>query len=425
MNAATSHSTAEMWRYRGVRPLLAFSVLTSMAYLMQVTVLGAFVYQISTAHRELNLGLLGLAEFLPAALLVLVTGPVADRYDRRRVVQLAVAGEIVVAAALLAYVHAGHTAVAPILGIVFAFGIARAFMSPASRSMPAMIVPPEGLSALIPMYSMTWQLSFIIGPAVGGLLYDVGASTALAVVVAVIGLGLLVTLFMVPVPPRAEATSAGNSLRSALEGLVVVREHPLLLGAIALDLFAVLFGGAVALVPAVADQRLGVGGTGQGFLRAASGIGAALTALFLMVRPVRRQVGRKLLVSVAIFGVATIVFGMTHSYAVAFIAMFVVGASDLVSVFVRSTLVPLATPDHVRGRVTAVEAVFIGASNELGAFESGVAGSALGVGPSIVAGGLATLAIVGIWWAKFTALRDVDRFTDVVVHGAGPEPAQG
>jgi hypothetical protein len=221
-----------------------------------------------------------------------------------------------------------------------------------------------------------------------------------------------------PVGLEEAAVDAGEApqarLREAFEGLRIVRRQPILFGAISLDLFAVLFGGALALLPAIAEDRLGVGAVGLGWLRAAGGIGAALVTIALARRPLGRAVGRRLLVAVAAFGVFTVVLGVTRSFAVAFVAMAVLSGADAISVFIRATLVPLATPEAARGRVLAVENVFIGASNELGAFESGVAGQALGTAPAIVLGGLATLTIAGAWWLFFPGLRDVDRFEDAV-----------
>jgi hypothetical protein len=190
-----------------------------------------------------------------------------------------------------------------------------------------------------------------------------------------------------------------------------------LLGAIALDLFAVLFGGAVALLPAIAEDRLHVGNVGYGWLRAAPGVGAIAVSALLAVRPLRRRIGRRLLAVVAVFGAGTIVLGLTHDYVIAFVALVVLSGADAVSVFIRATIVPLATPDHMRGRVSAVENVFIGASNEVGAFESGVASTLIGVGPAVVLGGVATSVIVGLWWVLFPALRDIDSFDDIATDG--------
>jgi predicted MFS family arabinose efflux permease len=269
---------------------------------------------------------------------------------------------------------------------------------------------------MIALYSGTWQFGLIVGPAASGFLYDidplvpylVSAVCFAAAAVAVTTIALRREQARTPADERP-------TLHHALEGLRFIRGQPVLLGAIALDMFAVLFGGAVALLPAIAEDRLGVGNVGYGWLRAAPGIGAVIVTAVLAARPVSRRVGRTLLVAVAVFGVATIVLGLTRSYVVAFSALLVLAGADAVSVFIRATLVPLATPDPMRGRVMAVENVFIGASNELGAFESGVAGSVLGVAPAVTLGGVLTLGVVGAWWKLFPALREIDRFEDVAV----------
>jgi MFS family permease len=412
---------------RRVVLLLATTFFSSSAALAGVTALGKLVYDIT--HRDLFLGFLGLAEFMPALLLVLVTGSVADRYDRRRVTAIAAVSEGVVALALAAYAGSHPTAVAPIFGLVVLFGIARAFVAPASRSLPADIVPATRLPWLIARYSATWQASIIVGPVLGGTLYAidpmwpfVAMSVLLALAAAcVVAIEMEPTLIIdeplveaavEPAVGHAAETEDKPSLREALEGLRFIRHHPLLLGAISLDLFAVLFGGAVALLPAIAEERLGAGAVGLGWLRAAGGIGAAIITLGLAVRPVQRHVGRVLLVAVALFGVFTILLGVTHSYVVAFVALALLSGADSISVFVRATLVPLVTPQDKRGRVLAVENVFIGASNELGAFESGVAGELLGSGGAVILGGAATLAVALTWFLAFPALRDVDRFPD-------------
>jgi predicted MFS family arabinose efflux permease len=212
------------------------------------------------------------------------------------------------------------------------------------------------------------------------------------------------------------------TLHHAMEGLRFIRARPVLFGAIALDLFAVLFGGAVALLPAIAEDRLHVGNVGYGWLRAAPGLGAIGMAVLLAIRPLRRHIGRRLLTVVAVFGAGTVVLGLTHRYWVAFLALVVLSAADAVSVFIRTTIVPLATPDHMRGRVSAVENVFVGASNEVGSFESGVASALIGVGPAVVLGGAMTMGIVGVWSVVFPDLRDVDRFDDVAVEDHRPPP---
>jgi MFS family permease len=415
---------------RSVAALLVSVFCASTAAMAGVTALGKQLYDLTDS--ELDLGFLGLAEFAPAALLVLVTGAVADRFDRRRVAALAALGEAAAALALAAYAASDGTSAAPIFGLVLLFGVARAFIAPASRAMPADIVTAERLPWLVARHSGTWQLAIIVGPVLGGVLYAVDPALpylAMAVLLVVAAASALV----IEVAPRPAAVAtpkeAKAGVHDALEGLRFIRQQPVLLGAIALDLFAVLFGGAVALLPAIAEDRLGVGAVGLGWLRAAGGIGAAVVTAVLAIRPLSHRVGRTLLTVVATFGVFTIVLGVTRSYAVAFVALAVLSGADAVSVFIRATLVPLATPPEMRGRVLAVENVFIGASNELGAFESGVAGHVLGAPGAIVLGGAATVMIAGTWWRLFPALRDLDRFPSVVSDPlpghAGPPAGSG
>ena len=415
-----------------IAALLASMFCATTAAMAGVTALGKQVYDLT--GREFDLGLLGLAEFAPAALLVLVTGSVADRFDRRRVASIAAIGEAVAGAGLAWYAHTRPTSAGPIFMMVFGFGVARAFVAPASRSLPADIVPPEHLPWLIPRHSAMWQAAIVAGPVLGGFLYAVDVSlpyvamTVLLVVTAVLFFFIEVlpghehSVSEVATTPVAEAgvepmmghaaaaPKAKAGLHEALEGLRFIRGHPLLLGAISLDLFAVLFGGAVALLPAIAEDRLGVGAVGLGWLRAAGGIGAAAVTVVLAVRPLNHRIGRILLVVVAMFGAWTIVLGVTRRFVVAFVAMAVLSGADAVSVFIRATLVPLVTPQDKRGRVLAVENVFIGASNELGAFESGVAGQLLGASGAIVLGGGLTMGVAAAWWLLFPPLREVDRF---------------
>lgn len=254
-----------------------------------------------------------------------------------------------------------------------------------------------------------------------GLLYSIDPWVAYLAASILIATGM-VAILRVNVPRNITATTERPTFRHAIEGLVFIRRTPILLAAISLDLFAVLFGGAIALLPVIAEERLGVGDVAYGWLRAAVGIGAAAMALFLAWRPVQRSVGHKLFVVVATFGVMTVVLGLTRNYVVAFIAIVVMSAADMVSVFIRSSIVPLVTPDEKRGRVLAVENVFIGASNELGAFESGVASQALGTAGAVVGGGVATVGIAGLWWVLFPALRHVDRFSDLEDRAEKPSP---
>jgi MFS-type transporter involved in bile tolerance (Atg22 family) len=277
-----------------------------------------------------------------------------------------------------------------------------------------MIAPDGGLTRVIAFYSATFTGAAIIGPAISGFLYAVDPALAYGVAAILILCGMAsLSLVTLPAVVTTQEKSARPTLRDAVQGLVFIRRTPVLLAAISLDLFAVLFGGAVALLPVIAEEQLQVGDIAYGWLRAAGGLGAAVMAVFLAFRPVRRHVGRTLLWVVAIFGVATIVLGTTRSYWIAFFALMIAFGADMVSVFIRNSLVPLVTPDDKRGRVSAVENVFIGASNELGAFESGAVSSLAGAQATVVGGGVATVAIAGIWWWAFPSLRNVDRFEDL------------
>ena len=412
-NAATS--TRALLRVTPVRNLLGSSVLTSAGVMLQATVLGKQVYDIT--GRELDIGLLGLAEFLPAALLVLVTGTVADRFNRKVIGALAIGGEAACSVALMLYAMSKPTAVWPLFLIAVLFGVARAFAAPSIRSIPPMVAPEGALPRTIALYSATWTSAAIIGPALGGFLYAADPAVAYGVSAVMVGMGMMFLIAIRFVNPALNRDpndeSKKVSLHTALEGLRFIRRTPILLAAISLDLFAVLFGGAVALLPAIAEDRLGVGDVAYGWLRAAPGIGAAVMALVLASRPVTRRVGSNLLLVVGIFGGATIVLGVTTSYVVAFVSLVLLAGADMVSVYIRGTLVPLVTPDDKRGRVMAVENVFIGASNELGAFESGVAAQAFGTQTAVVGGGVATVGIVALYSIFFPTLRRVDRFEDL------------
>jgi MFS family permease len=398
----------------GVTALLGCVSLSTLGILGMTTVLGKLVFDITGS--ELDLGLLGLAEFGPTALLSPLTGTMADRFDRRRVAAVAYAGEAAAALALAVYASTDPTSIGPIFLIVIFFGTTRAFAAPAMRALPVDLAPPHLVERTVAMNAVAWQAGIIVGPVVAGFLYVVDPWVPFAATAVFLGGTIAGLLLLVPTPTVERLVSAPGgraALRDAWEGLLFVRRTPILLGAISLDLAAVLFGGAVALLPAIAEDRLGVSAVGLGWLRAATGIGASATALVLANRPVARHVGRVLLATVGLFGAATILLGVTRSYAVAFGALLVLSGADAVSVYIRGTLVPLATPEAMRGRVLAVEQVFIGASNELGAFESGVAAHFLGLVGAVVTGGAATLGVVVLWWALFPDLRQVDRFAEV------------
>ena len=381
----------------------------------QITILGKQVFDMT--GRPLYLGLLGLAEFVPAFLLAPITGVVADRFERRLVFAWGLGGEALASVGLYFYVATDPTSVLPIYGLVVAFGAARAFLMAVSRALPMDLAPEGARERTVALNVAAWQAGFIVGPVTFGFAFEVDPALPylLAAWSSAAAIGLLMLLPPSEVQRAASAAGAGAraALGHALEGLRYVRRNRVVLGAISLDLFAVFMGGANALLPAIAEERLGVGAVGLGWLVAAAGIGASAVMAALSVRPIRRRVGPSLIAVVAAFGVGAVVLGLTRSFIVAFAALLFMGGADAVSVVIRSTIVPLATPEEVRGRVMAVEYVFIGGSSELGAFKSGVAGALLGVAGAVVLGGVGTLAVVAIWWLAFPELRNIDRYAEV------------
>ena len=405
-------SAREVFQAPGVKSFIIANSALYIGLMLQAATLGKHIYDIT--GREIDIGLLGLAEFLPVALLVFVSGTVADRYNRRRVAVTAMVGEFMCALALVFYSRTNPTSVAPIFLIAIAYGASRAFVSPAMRSIGPMIAPEHGLPQMVAMYSAVWTGAMIVGPAMSGFLYAAAPWIAYATAAGLIGLGIVViSRIKLQIISAAVVKTERPTLHSAMEGLRFIMRTPILLAAISLDLFAVLFGGAIALLPVIAKDQLMVGDVAYGWLRASVGIGAATTAAILAFRPIRRRVGRSMLIAVGVFGLGTIVLGLTSNYWVAFFAVMILSAGDMISVFVRGAIVPLVTPDDKRGRVSAVENVFIGATNELGAFESGAVSQLVGVKSTVVGGGIATLGIVGIFWYKFKQLRNIDTFDEL------------
>jgi MFS family permease len=364
----------------------------------------------SLHHRPFDLGLVGLSLFLPAVILVLVTGLVADRRDRRLIVITTTLAEMAAALGLLGLVEWHVDRLWPYLVILLAIGTARAFGAPAERGMLLALVDETDYLRVSATYSAVREIAAVGGPALGGALVAIGTpvafgTTAILLAASVGGLAALRLR-----PRYTPATREPATLSDALGGLRFIRSQPVILAAISLDLFAVLFGGATALLPAYADAILHIGPVGLGLLRSAPAAGAGVSAVFLARKPPRASVGRTLLVAVAVFGLATIVFGISRNFGLSLAALALLGAADMVSVVIRTGLVQLTTPDAMRGRVNAVENVFIGASNELGAFESGTLAALIGVVPAVVAGGAATLGIVAICVVAFPQLRRFDRF---------------
>lgn len=365
------------------------------------------VYEIT--RSPLSLGLVGLMEFLPAVLFLLAVGPAADRFDRRRILMVCQLGYLLCTTAFFLLVHRQHLGALPIYAVMFVMGTFRAFSGPASQSLLPEIVPREHFPNAVAWGSSIFMVATIVGPSVGGLMYAIGGGARLAFAVAgAMFAGALLLLASMHIR-TGRMEKASTSVRTILAGFHYVWEQKLILGSISLDLFAVLLGGAVALLPVYADQILHVGPWGLGMLRAMPAVGAALVAGYLAFWPLHRHAGKVMFVCVAIFGLATIAFGISRNVWVSLVALFVIGASDMFSVFIRSTLVQLNTPAEKRGRVAAVNLLFIGASNELGQFESGLTAHWFGTVPAVVLGGAGTLVIVALCLFLFPGLRDADR----------------
>jgi len=363
----------------------------------------------------LDLGFVGLAQFVPAFVLVLVAGHVADRFDRRRVLQACVVVEALAAGGLAVGSAQGWITEALIFALVFVVGAARAFQMPAMSALLPSLVPRALFPRAIASNSAATQSAVIAGPALGGFVYVAGPAAVYATSAALfLVTGLLVHLIrLARRPPRTEKVD----LDSVLAGIRFIRSRPAVLGAISLDLFAVLLGGATALLPIYARDILQTGPWGLGLLRSSTAVGALAMALYLAQKPLARHAGRLMFGGVALFGLATIVFGVSRSFPLSVLALATLGAADMVSVVVRSSLVQLRTPDEMRGRVSAVNALFIGTSNQLGEFESGVTASWFGVVPSVVIGGLGTLVVVALWMRWFPELVKIDRLDAPAVAG--------
>ncbi|HET9241852.1 MAG TPA: MFS transporter [Gaiella sp.] len=385
------------------------TVATAFAIEMGFVAIGWQVYAI---HRDpLDLGLVGLAMFVPLPLLALPAGHLADRYPRRTVLALAIGLDAAVAIGLLGVTRAGADSTWPFFALAFCTGVASALGAPAGRAMVPSLVPQEILVRALAQRSVAFQLSVIAAPALGGLLFAIQPELVYGASVAFSLLALAAVLALHS--GRDGAGGGSPDLASVLGGVRLVRRTPVLFGAISLDLFAVLFGGAVALLPVFARDVLEVGPAGLGILRAAPAAGALLAAIVLVRKPIHRHAGRTLLTVVALYGVTMIVFGLSETMWLSLLALAVGGAVDMVSMVLRQTILPLVTPDELRGRVNAVEMVFISASNELGAFESGVAAALVGAVPAVVIGGVLTIGVAVAWARFFPDLRRVDRLDEL------------
>ncbi|AWM76873.1 MFS transporter [Phenylobacterium parvum] len=387
-------------------------VASTLGVQIQSVALGWQVYAVaretmSVAQSAFFVGMIGLAAFIPVFLLALPAGEAADRYDRKTILRLCYAGEILTALALVAASTLGFATLPFLLAVAVAFGASRAFMGPAGTALGPMLVPRSLLPRAIALNSLAWQGASIVGPALGGLLVALSPAVSYA---GAAGLYLFALACIQGIRGNTRPeVNPGSRWALMKEGLAYVWTNKIVFGAISLDLVAVLLGGATALLPVFARDVLHVGPEGFGLLRAGPAIGATLVAVYLARHPIRRRAGPVMFAGVAVFGLATIVFGLSTSLPLSVFALAVLGGADMLSVYVRQTLVQIVTPDAMRGRVAAVSSLFIGASNELGEFESGVVARFLGPVGAAVFGGVGAVLATGLWARLFPDLRKADR----------------
>lgn len=378
-------------------------VASVLAYQMLSVAVGWQIYDLT--NSTFYLGVAGLLQFLPMVLLMLPAGHVIDRYNRTLIIRLCQLSEGLGVFLLAAGSFTGWLNKETLLSLVFLIGAARTFEMPCMQVLLTGVVEREVLPQALALAASSSQTAVIAGPALGGLLYTYGPGIVFA---CVSGLYFLSIFFLGRIRKKQEAVKSEKpDLRSALLGLSFIRSRPVILGAISLDLFAVLLGGATALLPVFAREILFVGPAGLGLLRSAPAVGSVLMALFLAHRPLQNQVGRKMFLAVMVFGLATIAFALSTSFALSIGALIVLGTADTISVVVRGALVQLNTPDEMRGRVSAVNALFVGTSNQLGEFESGMAATWLGLVPSVILGGAATILVALIWLNLFPSLKNI------------------
>jgi MFS family permease len=409
MTPVKNRAAGAAFRYPNFRLFMAARFLLVAGIEMQSVAVGWQIYEIT--RRPLDLGLVGLAQFLPGLIFFLVGGHVADRFDRRRVLLGCYTSFALCSLALLAITLRGLHGVAPVYMVLVGMGFIRVFNGPAGQAFAPLLVPSEVFPSAAAWGSSIFNAGTILGPVIGGVLYALRGNPIAVYVTAATALTASVLLMLAIRVEGVQQLSRGRDWKTVMAGFEYVWRNKLILGTTTLDLFAVLLGGAVALLPVFAREILHSGPRGLGLLRASPGVGAALMALVLAYVPLRRRAGVKMLCCVAAFGTATVVFGLSRNLYLSMCALFFVGAADMVSVIVRSTLVQLATPDEMRGRVSAVNMLFIGTSNEFGQFESGVTAQWMGAVPAVIAGGVGTIVVVALWSWLFPALRKVDYLT--------------
>jgi len=407
MHESSSESDARAaFRYPNFRWYMSARFLITVSSEMQSVAVGWQVYDLT--HRPVDLGLVGLAQFLPGILLFLVAGHAADRIPRNRILQTCYGSFALCSLLLLAYTLHGPRSPYPLYLILLLNGAVRAFNGPAAQAFLPLLVPQEQFQNAVAWGSSIFQTATVAGPMIGGFVYGLSGSPVPVYCSAAAAYLTAFVLMRQVQLARADRPHTAASFGMVLEGLRYIWRNKLLLGTISLDLFAVLLGGAVALLPVYARELLKVGAIGLGILRSAPGVGAVLMAIVVAHWPLRRKAGAAMLWCVFAFGVFTIIFGASRNVVVSLLALILLGASDMVSVIVRHTMVQLATPDEMRGRVSAVNMVFIGASNEVGQFESGLTAQWFGTVPAVILGGVGTIVIVGLWAWLFPPLRQVD-----------------
>lgn len=405
------HAPFAAFSHRDFRFYAAARFLATTAVQMQSLAVGFQIYALT--HRKIDLAYVGLAQFAPMFAFSLAAGQLADRMDRRHILIACDAIFAAAAVALFALARSPAPNVPAILTVIGVVGAARAFYGPAGSSLLPSLVPREHFPNALTWQSTLWEIAAIGGPSLGGAVYGISGSAGPVYVVSAILLVVAGVLVAKMQPANVKLDRAPATLATALAGVRYVWTHKILLACLSLDFVAVFLGGATALLPVYATDILHVGPEKLGLMRAAPAIGAGLTALVIAFRPLGRRAGPKMLASVAAFGVGTVIFGLSTSYVITVASLMALGAADMVSVVVRGTLVQQATPPEMRGRVSAVNLMFVGASNELGEFESGTLAEWLGAVPAVVLGGIGTLAVVATWAFKFPEIRAVDRLEDV------------
>lgn len=401
-----SDSAPQLLRHH--RPFLAFwlaRVFTASGFQMLTVAIGWHLYQLT--GNVLDLGLVGLVEFAPRVLFMLHTGHVADRYDRRKVAALCQSLQGLIALALAVGSATDNVTRELIFALAFLLGATRSFEMPATQALLPNVVPPGLFPRAVAASASATQSATIVAPAVGGFLYAFGSIWVYGPTVTLYAIACVLTLSL---QARGQVVQRGRaSIESLLAGIRFIRSRPDILGAISLDLFAVLLGGATALLPVFAKDILLTGPLGLGLLRSAPAVGALLMSVWLARFPFERNVGRTMFTAVGVFGVATIAFGLSTSFWFSLAVLVVLGAADMISMVIRGAFVQLETPDEMRGRVSAVNGLFIGASNQLGEFESGVTAHWFGTVPAVVMGGVGTLVVTGVWIKLFPTLAKRDR----------------